>query len=55
MVIAFTIRKDYMSSSIIGATTLDQLKNNIGAIDLKLSKEVLADIEKVRREYPVPF
>ena len=55
MAIAFTIRKDYVSSSIIGATTLDQLKNNIGAIDLKLSKEVLADIEKVRREYPVPF
>lgn len=55
MAIAFTIRKPYMSSSIIGATTMDQLKTNIDAINLKLSNEVLADIEKVRRKYPVPF
>ncbi|AIT08735.1 aldo/keto reductase [Candidatus Francisella endociliophora] len=55
MAIAFTIRKPYMSCSIIGATTMDQLKTNIDAINLKLSDEVLADIEKVRRKYPVPF
>jgi aryl-alcohol dehydrogenase-like predicted oxidoreductase len=55
MAIAFTIRESYMSSSIIGATSMDQLKNNIAAIDLKLSEEVLTDIEKIRRKYPVPF
>jgi aryl-alcohol dehydrogenase-like predicted oxidoreductase len=44
-----------MSSSIIGATNMTQLKNNISAVDLILSDEVLADIEKVRRKYPVPF
>ena len=55
MAIAFTIRREYMSCSIIGATNMDQLKNNIAAIDLHLSDEVLADIEKVRRKYPVPF
>ena len=55
MAIAFTIRREYMSSSIIGATNMDQLKNNIAAIDLQLSNEVLTDIEKVRRKYPVPF
>ncbi|MFT4693161.1 MAG: aryl-alcohol dehydrogenase-like predicted oxidoreductase [Francisella sp.] len=55
MAIAFTIRREYMSSAIIGATNIDQLKNNIAAIDLQLSNEVLADIEKVRRKYPVPF
>ncbi|MGQ4005188.1 aldo/keto reductase [Francisellaceae bacterium CB300] len=55
MAIAFTVRKQYMSCSIIGATNMDQLKNNIAAIDLHLSDEVLADIEKVRRKYPVPF
>ncbi|ASG68275.1 aldo/keto reductase [Francisella halioticida] len=55
MAIAFTIRKSYMSSSIIGATTMQQLKTNIDAINFELSQEVLADIEKVRRKYPVPF
>ncbi len=55
MAIAFTIRKSYMSSSIIGATDMTQLKNNIAAMDLVLTQEVLADIEKVTREYPVPF
>ncbi|QIV94566.1 aldo/keto reductase [Allofrancisella frigidaquae] len=55
MAIAFTIRKPYMSCSIIGATSMEQLKNNIDAINLNLSTEVLVDIEKVRRKYPVPF
>ena len=55
MAIAFTLRKSYMSASIIGATSLDQLKSNIAAIDVELSAEVLADIEKTRRQYPVPF
>lgn len=55
MAIAFTVRKEYMSSSIIGATSMQQLKTNIDAINLELSAEVLADIEKVRRKYPIPF
>ncbi|WP_150467384.1 aldo/keto reductase [Francisella sp. SYW-9] len=55
MALAFTIRKPYMSCSIIGATNLHQLKSNINAINLDLSEEVLADIEKVRRKYPVPY
>ena len=45
----------YMTSSIIGATSLEQLKTNIDAINIELSQEVLADIEEVRRKYPVPF
>ncbi|API86773.1 aldo/keto reductase [Francisella uliginis] len=55
MAIAFTIRKAYMTSSIIGATSLEQLKTNIDAINIELSQEVLVDIEEVRRKYPVPF
>ncbi|MFC4891736.1 aldo/keto reductase [Pseudofrancisella aestuarii] len=55
MAIAFTIRRAYMPVTIIGATSMEQLKNNIDAINLTLSEEVLNDIEKVRREYPVPF
>jgi aryl-alcohol dehydrogenase-like predicted oxidoreductase len=32
-----------------------QLKTDIGAADLKLSHEVLAEIEAVHREYPMPI
>ena len=55
MAIAFTIRKPYMTSSIIGATSMAQLKNNIAAINLNLTDEVLQEIEAVRRQYPIPF
>ncbi len=55
MAIAFTIRREYMISSIIGATNMDQLNSNIAAIDLDLSDKILADIEKIRKKYPVPF
>jgi aryl-alcohol dehydrogenase-like predicted oxidoreductase len=55
MAIAFTIRKPLYASTIIGATNMAQLKTNIDAVDLVLSDEVLADIEKVYRDYPVPF
>ena len=40
---------------IIGATTPQQLRTNLGAAGLTLSEEVLADIEAVRRKHPMPF
>lgn len=53
MAIAFCLQRPFMMSTIIGATTMDQLKTNIGAADLVLSNEVLAGIEKIHRRYPV--
>ena len=44
-----------MTSTIIGATTLTQLRNNIAAKDIDLDEEVLSAIENVRREYPIPM
>lgn len=55
MSIAFTIRKKYMTSSIIGATSMGQLATNIQAMNIELTESVLKDIEDVRRKYPVPF
>lgn len=55
MAIAFTLRREYLSCSIIGASSLNQLKSNIAAIDLELSEEVLSDIEKIYSKYPDPF
>jgi aryl-alcohol dehydrogenase-like predicted oxidoreductase len=44
-----------MASAIIGATTMEQLKVNIDAADVTLSEDVLKDIAKIHREYPMPI
>lgn len=55
MALAFGLSRAFMTSVIIGATNLEQLSSNIAAKDLKLSGEVLSDIEAVRRDYPIPY
>lgn len=52
MALAFAVSREFVTSVIIGATTMDQLKNNIDAGELQLSPEVLADIEQVHAELP---
>jgi aryl-alcohol dehydrogenase-like predicted oxidoreductase len=55
MAIAFCNQRPFVTSSIIGATNLDQLAVNIGAADLELDAEVLEDIQNVYRNYPIPY
>jgi aryl-alcohol dehydrogenase-like predicted oxidoreductase len=55
MAIAFCLTRRFMTSAIIGATTMAQLKTDIGAADLKLSSDILTEIDKVHREYPMPI
>jgi aryl-alcohol dehydrogenase-like predicted oxidoreductase len=55
MAIAFCRTRPFVTIPIIGATTLDQLAVNIGAADLRLSPEVLADIGAVHRAHPAPY
>ena len=55
MALAFVNSKPFVTSNLIGATTMEQLKTNIDSIDVELSDEILADIEAVRRDYPVPY
>lgn len=52
MQIAFSLTRPFMTSVIIGATSMEQLKTNIGAKDVKLSTEVLAGIAKLHKMYP---
>jgi aryl-alcohol dehydrogenase-like predicted oxidoreductase len=54
MAIAFAASRPFMTSVIIGATTMEQLKTDIVAADLTLSAEVLADIEQIHLDYPNP-
>lgn len=55
MALAFCISRPFMTSTLFGATSMDQLKVDIGAGELQLSDEVLSDIETAHRHYPMPM
>lgn len=55
MALAFCLTRRFMTSVIIGATTMAQLKTDIGSANVVLSNDALADIEKVHRQYPMPL
>src|SRR5690606_321183 len=55
MALAFVNSRPFVSSTLIGATSMEQLRNNIDSIDVTLSDEVLKGIEVIRREYPAPY
>lgn len=54
MALAFIESKPFVISTIIGATSMDQLKENIGSIHLELSKEILEEIDGIHQEIPNP-
>lgn len=54
MALAFVNTRPFVTSNIIGATSLAQLRENIASIDLTLSEEVLAGIEAIHRAIPDP-
>lgn len=55
MALAFIRSRPFLASTLIGATNMEQLKSNIGSIEIRLSPEVLDGIEAVRRQFPAPF
>jgi aryl-alcohol dehydrogenase-like predicted oxidoreductase len=55
MALAFCLTRPFMTSVIIGATTMDQLKADIGAAEVTLSDEAMKDIADVFRRYPMPI
>ena len=44
----------FITSTIIGATTLDQLKEDIESVNVKLDKKVVEKIEQVHKQNPNP-
>lgn len=55
MALKFVDVQNFVTSTIIGATSMDQLKTNIDAFDINLSADVLADIDAVYKAHPLPF
>ncbi len=55
LALAWCDQVDGVTSTIIGATTMEQLKENIAAFDLTLSEDALKAINTTVRQYTVPF
>ena len=54
MSIKFCEVQEFMTSVIIGATTMEQLKTNIESVKVKLDKEIIKEINEVQKIYPNP-
>ncbi len=54
LALAFVKSRSFVTSNIIGATNLEQLKENIDAYQYTLSEEVLQEIDKIHNQIPNP-
>jgi aryl-alcohol dehydrogenase-like predicted oxidoreductase len=54
LALAFVEQQPFVTSTIIGATTIDQLKENIATIGVVLSDEILNEINAVQNVIPDP-
>ncbi|MBF8222587.1 NADP(H)-dependent aldo-keto reductase [Halomonas sp. 328] len=54
MALAFVNSRPFLTSNIIGATTMEQLESNLASESLKLEPAVLEAIEAVHRRQPNP-
>ncbi|NOH69814.1 NADP(H)-dependent aldo-keto reductase [Vibrio pectenicida] len=54
MALAFVNQRPFVSSNIIGATNLQQLKSNIDSLDIELSEELLLGLQEIGTTYSNP-
>jgi aryl-alcohol dehydrogenase-like predicted oxidoreductase len=54
MSLAFVNSRPFMTSNIIGATTMEQLKENIRTADIDLSDEIIDKINLIHSNNPNP-
>lgn len=54
LAVAYAVSREFVTSVIIGATDMEQLKTDIDGSDLKLSDALLEDIDKIHLDYPNP-
>ena len=54
MSLAFVNSREFLTSNIIGATNLDQLKENIESFQVKLSSDIIEKINSIHNENPFP-
>lgn len=54
LALAFVRSRWFVTSTIIAATTMEQLKENLDSLNVVLDKEILAEIDAVHERYPSP-
>ncbi|MDB5988000.1 MAG: NADP(H)-dependent aldo-keto reductase [Nevskia sp.] len=54
MALAFVNARAFLGATIIGATTMPQLRSNLASIGVKLNKDVLAGIEAIHQRFTIP-
>ena len=54
LALAFVRSRWFTTSTIIGATTMAQLKENLDSLAVELSSEILQEIDKIHQRYPNP-
>jgi aryl-alcohol dehydrogenase-like predicted oxidoreductase len=54
MALAFVQNQSFVSSTIVGATSIPQLKENIDTHTIKLSEEIITEINKIQENIPNP-
>ena len=54
MCLKFSEIQEFMTSTIIGATTMEQLKTNIESVNVSLNKEIINEINNVQKIFPNP-
>ena len=51
---AFVNSRDFVTSNIIGATTMEQLRENIDSINISLNEKIISEINLVHEKIPNP-
>lgn len=54
MALAFCRQQPFTASTIIGATSLDQLDSNLDSLEVTLDDDLLAKIDEIHRQYTNP-
>jgi aryl-alcohol dehydrogenase-like predicted oxidoreductase len=54
MALAFVNSRPFVTSNIIGATTMSQLKENIESVDINLGQDILDKINTIHADIPNP-
>ncbi len=55
MALACVLTRPFLGAAIFGATSEAQVANALGAAELTLSPEVLAEIAEAHRMHPMPY
>jgi aryl-alcohol dehydrogenase-like predicted oxidoreductase len=54
MALQFVTTRPFLTSNIIGATTMEQLETNLDSVNVNLSQELMESIEAIHRTYTIP-